>query len=76
MNVSLNTHFENFVAEQLDGGRYNNASEIVRAGLRLLEEQELKLKELRAEIEKGYLGDPVAFNADEIKSMGRTQKGE
>ena len=76
MNVSLNAHFEEFVAKQLANGRYNNASEIVRAGLRLLEEQELKLSELRAEIEKGYVGDPVTFNTDDIKNMGRAQKGQ
>lgn len=76
MNVSLNAHFEEFVAKQLENGRYNNASEIVRAGLRLLEEQELKLTELRAEIEKGYVDDPVAFDVDDIKNMGRARKGQ
>jgi antitoxin ParD1/3/4 len=76
MNVSLNTHFKDFVAEQLDGGRFNNASEVVRAGLRLLEEQELRIKELREEIQKGYIGDPVPFNAKEIKSMGREVKAQ
>lgn len=76
MNVSLNEHFEKFVSQQLKGGRYNNASEVVRAGLRLLEEQELKLRELREEIEKGYAGKPVPFDAEEIKSMGRKLKSQ
>ena len=39
-NVSLGPHFERFVQEQLEGGRYQNASEVVRAGLRLLEDFE------------------------------------
>ncbi|MEQ9285981.1 MAG: type II toxin-antitoxin system ParD family antitoxin [Cyclobacteriaceae bacterium] len=76
MNVSLNAHFENFVTQQLEGGRYNNASEVVRAGLRLLEEQELKVKELREEFDKGYIGKPVPFDAKEIKSMGRELKAQ
>jgi len=76
MNVSLNTHFESFVTQQLKRGRYNNASEIVRAGLRLLEEQELKFQEFREEIEKGYVGEPVSFDAEEIKQIGRKLKAE
>jgi len=39
-NVALGTHYEEFVKKQLDSGRYNNASEVVRAGLRLLEDHE------------------------------------
>lgn len=39
-NVALGKHFEEFVQKQLDTGRYNNASEVVRAGLRLLEDHE------------------------------------
>lgn len=62
MNVSLNEHFEGFVAQQLKEGRYNNASEVVRAGLRLLEEQELKLKELRSEIQRGLDSDKQTWD--------------
>lgn len=50
-SVALSRHFENFVREQVDSGRFNNVSEVVRAGLRLLENQEAqlaaKLKTLR-----------------------------
>lgn len=52
-SVALGDHFEKFVADQVARGRYNNESEVVRAGLRLLEEHELKLKELRALIDEG-----------------------
>lgn len=52
-SVALGDHFEKFVANQVAHGRYNNESEVVRAGLRLLEEHELKLKELRALIDEG-----------------------
>ena len=56
-SVALSTHFESFVKQQVSSGRFNNVSEVVRAGLRLLEDQEqlksLKLQELRASIEAG-----------------------
>lgn len=48
-SVALGSHFETFVREQLQSGRFNNASEVVRAGLRLLEEHEQRLQaELQA----------------------------
>ena len=53
-NVHLGERFENFIAEVIREGRYQNASEVVRAGLRLLEDREAKRKEnyerLKAEI--------------------------
>ena len=52
-SVALGTHFENFIQSSIAGWRYNNASEVVRAGLRLLEEQEQKITALRAAIEEG-----------------------
>jgi len=56
-SVALSPHFESFVKEQVNTGRFNNVSEVVRAGLRLLEDQEhaqgLKLEELRAAIQAG-----------------------
>jgi antitoxin ParD1/3/4 len=49
-SVALSPHFEAFVKQQVTTGRFNNVSEVVRAGLRLLEDQEqlksLKLQEL------------------------------
>ena len=43
-NVNLGDRFENFIAEQIREGRYQNASEVVRAGLRLLEDHEAERK--------------------------------
>src|SRR5436190_909526 len=57
-NVNLTDHFDRFVERQVDSGRYKNASEIVREGLRLLEERErerkLKLKILRNAAKQGF----------------------
>lgn len=43
-SVALSSHFETFVREQVESGRYNNASEVVRAGLRLLEDEQNRLQ--------------------------------
>ncbi|NIF22393.1 type II toxin-antitoxin system ParD family antitoxin [Candidatus Pantoea multigeneris] len=39
-SIALNPYFENFIREQIKSGRYNNVSEVVRAGLRALQERE------------------------------------
>ncbi|MFT4256121.1 MAG: type II toxin-antitoxin system ParD family antitoxin [Pseudoxanthomonas sp.] len=68
-SVALGPHFENYVREQVKNGRYNNASEVVRAGLRLLEDAQtqyqLKLEALRAEIQAGLDSGP-GRDADEF----------
>jgi antitoxin ParD1/3/4 len=47
---SLGDHFEEFIDSQVSEGRYDNASEVVRAALRLLEDHEARMRELRAEL--------------------------
>jgi antitoxin ParD1/3/4 len=56
-SVALGDHFTKFLAAQVSTGRYGSASEVVRASLRLLEEREARLADLRAEIDKGEAGD-------------------
>lgn len=52
-SVTLGTHFDEFIAEQLKNGRYGSASEVIRAGLRLLEQTERKLERLRRLLDEG-----------------------
>ncbi|MDO9417547.1 type II toxin-antitoxin system ParD family antitoxin [Pararhizobium sp.] len=49
----IGDHFDAFIAEKVASGRFNNASEVVRAGLRLLERDEAKMVELRKLIQAG-----------------------
>ncbi len=50
-SVILGEHFDQFVAEQLKQGRYQSVSEVIRAGLRRLEDDEIKRQQLRARLE-------------------------
>jgi antitoxin ParD1/3/4 len=52
-SFSVGEHFTTFIEAQITEGRYNSASDVVRAGLRLLEEQETKLAALRAALIEG-----------------------
>ena len=52
-SISLGNHFESFIENSVVNGRFNNASEVVRAGLRLLESEENKIVSLRKAIQEG-----------------------
>nr|WP_315221098.1 type II toxin-antitoxin system ParD family antitoxin [uncultured Flavobacterium sp.] len=52
-SISLGNHFESFIESTVNNGRFNNASEVVRAGLRLLEDEENKIILLRKAIQEG-----------------------
>jgi antitoxin ParD1/3/4 len=62
-SIALSPHFEAFIREQVASGRYNNVSEVVRAGLRLLEDNErlqaLQLQTLRADVAAGKASGPA-----------------
>jgi antitoxin ParD1/3/4 len=52
-SVTLGPHFEQFIAQQIAEGRFGSASEVIRAGLRVLEEQETRLEALRRALKEG-----------------------
>lgn len=52
-SISLGKHFERFVSAQVKQGRYGTASEVIRAGLRVLEQQDTRMQALRAAIDEG-----------------------
>ena len=69
-SVTLGEHFEVFVKEKIAEGRFQSVSEAVRAGLRRLEEDELKLEALRSKLAAGEASElvedfsPAAFLAE------------
>ena len=52
-SVALGSYFEDFIKAQISLGRYNNASEVIRAGLRLLADEESRIVALKSAIEEG-----------------------
>jgi antitoxin ParD1/3/4 len=52
-SISIGNYFDSFIKSRISEGRYKNASEVIRAGLRLLEEEENKVIALREAIQEG-----------------------
>lgn len=75
-SISLGDHFNSFVGAQVRSGRYGSASDVVRAGLRLLEEHEARVKALQDALIAGERsGEPAPFdNAAFLRRM-RAQHG-
>lgn len=68
-SVSLGDHFTSFIGAEVKAGRYGPASEVVRAGLRLLQEHEAKVKALEAAlIEGGDPGEPRPFDFEAFRA--------
>jgi antitoxin ParD1/3/4 len=77
-SYSIGKHFEDLIDNLVESGRYATASEVMREGLRLVEEREerrqVRLEALRAEIQKGFDSGPMEEVGDmfeRIKSEGR-----
>jgi len=52
-SISIGNYFDKFIQNRISAGRFKNASEVVRAGLRLLEEEETRIIALREAIQEG-----------------------
>ena len=73
-SISLGDHFASFIDTQVQAGRYGSASDVVRVGLRLLEEHEAKVKALQdALIEGEQSGKPQPFDFDGFKVRKRAE---
>jgi len=72
-SISLDDHFAEFLSREVSTGRYRSASEVVRAGLRLLEDRELHLAALRAALVAGeQSGPPEPFDFDAFVAAKRS----
>ncbi len=72
-SISLGNHFESFIEQSIHQGRFSNASEVVRAGLRLLEGEEVKLANLKTAVQEG-LESGIAKNFDPKKHLAAIKK--
>lgn len=72
----LNEHFASFIATQVQAGRYGSASDVVRAGLRMLEEHEAKVKALHDALTEGEeSGEAQPFDNEAFKAQMRAEHG-
>ncbi|MEW8647471.1 MAG: type II toxin-antitoxin system ParD family antitoxin [Candidatus Thiodiazotropha endolucinida] len=67
-SITLGEHFDTFITNQLNSGRFSSASEVVRAGLRLLEEEETKLVTLRKMLLEGESSEFVKYSLEGLTS--------
>jgi antitoxin ParD1/3/4 len=73
-SVVIGDHFAEFIERQISDGRYGSASDVVRAGLRLLEEREMRIEALRAALIEGeQSGASTPFDFDGF--LARNRKG-
>ena len=73
-SVSLGDHFTTFIDAQVQAGRYGSASDVVRAGLRLLQEHEAKVKALESALIEGEeSGEPQPFDFEAFKARKRAE---
>ena len=61
-SVTLGAHYEKFIAQQVEQGRFGTTSEAIRAGLRLLEEREMKVAALRRALVEGEESGPSEYS--------------
>ena len=65
-SISLGNHFDSFISQQIKSGRYSSVSEVVRAGLRILENSETKLETLRNLLNEGEQSGVADYSYDKL----------
>ena len=74
-SISIGNYFDNFIKNRISAGRFKNASEVVRAGLRLLEEEETRIIALREAIQEGIeSGIAYDFNPESLLERLKAKK--
>jgi len=74
-SISLGNYFDQFVSSQVSAGRYKNVSEVIRAGLRMLENEESKAIALKNAIQEGLNSQLVEdFDFDENLKRLKAEK--
>jgi len=79
VTVSLGPHYEDFIQSSISSGRYNNVSEVIRAALRRMEEEETWLATMRALIDEGDASpDVVDFDRERFleELMAESRRGK
>lgn len=72
-SISLDSHFVDFLAKEVDSGRYRSVSEVIRAGLRLLEDRESQMEALREALVAGEVsGGAEPFDFDAFIAMKKS----
>jgi antitoxin ParD1/3/4 len=72
-SVTLGEHFERIIHNSIESGRYSSASEVIRAGLRLIDEEETKIRILQEAIEAGERSGYVK-NFDPVKHLAELNR--
>jgi len=77
ISLSLGEYFTNFIDIQVRDGHYGSASDVIRAGLQLLEEHDQKLQVLQNALITGEeSGEPVLFDNDDFLARMRVNHGQ
>ena len=74
-SVSLGSYFDDFISNQVSAGRYKNVSEVIRAGLRMLENEESKSIALRNAMQEGF-NSPLVEDFDFDENLKKLKAGK